>query len=52
MYFTPSAWRPLTRISAPRNSCVTGAADFEFDAAVAEAISALDISMMNLCEFL
>jgi hypothetical protein len=31
---------------------VAGAAGFVFEAAAAEAISAFDISMMNLCEFL
>jgi hypothetical protein len=44
----------LTRISAPRNS--TGKADAEGREedviAAAEANSALEISMINLCEFL
>jgi hypothetical protein len=41
----------LIKISAPRNSGTL--ADLGFAAAAAaEANSALDISMMNLCEFL
>jgi hypothetical protein len=41
----------LTRISAPRNSIGVPEGLFAATAA-AEWISALDISMMNLCEFL
>jgi hypothetical protein len=55
MYLTPSAWSALTRTSAPRNSCEAGEEPdplFEVDAADAEAISAFEISMMNLCDFL
>jgi hypothetical protein len=45
----------LTRTSAPRNSCEPDADTDDLlvlDATDAEAISAFEISMMNLCDFL
>jgi hypothetical protein len=52
MYLTLSAWRALTRISPPRKS--TGDEDEAalLAAVAALAISALEISIFNLCEFL
>jgi hypothetical protein len=51
MYLTFSACRALTRISPPRKS--TGDEEAALLAAVAAlAISALEISIFNLCEFL
>jgi hypothetical protein len=58
MYLTFSACSALTRISLPRKSTADGedaealAAPAEFAALAVFAISNLEISMFNLCDFL